>query len=106
MYPVCSFCGEQPVTAWLEGPHFRNAVDSADKVRAEEAWLACASCLARIDAKDREGLVERGTERLRRKDRDKGRQRSPREEPWMQQSTRGPPGQAVLGTSPGLSSAL
>ena len=55
MYPVCSFCGEQPVAGWFEGPHFRNAVDLADKVLAEEAWLACAFCLALVDANDREG---------------------------------------------------
>lgn len=73
MRPVCSFCGEQPVAAWFEGPHFRNAVDSADKVRAEEAWLSCAVCLALVEADDREGLVERGMERLHRKDTQRGR---------------------------------
>jgi hypothetical protein len=88
MYPVCSFCGEQPVAGWFEGPHFRNAVDLADKVLAEEAWLACAFCLALVDANDREGLVARGVERLRWRHRDEGRQRSPREDAWMQQMTR------------------
>jgi hypothetical protein len=55
MYPVCSFCGDRPVVAWFEGPSFRDAVDSADKVRAEEAWLTCQVCLTLIEANDREG---------------------------------------------------
>jgi hypothetical protein len=70
------------------GPRFRKPVDPADKVRAEEAWLACAVCLALVDADDREGLVERSMERLRRKDSQKGRERPLREEAWMRRSTR------------------
>jgi hypothetical protein len=84
----CSFCGERPVAAWFEGPSFRTLVRSSAEVRAEEAWLACAICLGLVEANDREGLVVRGVERLRRRDRDEGRQRSPREEAWMQQVTR------------------
>ena len=84
----CSFCGERPVAAWFEGPSFRMFVRSSAEVRAEEAWLACTKCLGLVEANDREGLVERGVERLRRRDRDEGRRRSPREEAWMQQMTR------------------
>lgn len=84
----CSFCGERPVAAWFEGPSSRTFVRSSAEVRAEEAWLACAICLGLVEANDREGLVERGAERLRRRDRDEGRQRSPSEEAWMQQMTR------------------
>jgi hypothetical protein len=84
----CSFCGERPVAAWFEGPSFRTFVSSSIEVRAEEAWLACATCLGLVEANDREGLVERGVERLRRRDRDEGRERSPSEEAWMQQMTR------------------
>jgi hypothetical protein len=84
----CSFCGERPMAAWFEGPSFRTFVRSSPEVRAEEAWLACAICLALVEANDREGVVERGVERLRRNDRAKGRQRSPREEAWMRQMTR------------------
>ena len=84
----CSFCGERPVAAWFEGPTFRTFVRSSADVRAEEAWLSCAVCLARVEANDREGLVERGVERLRRSDREQGRQRSPREEVGLQQATR------------------
>jgi hypothetical protein len=84
----CSFCGERPVAAWFEGPTFRTFVRSSADVRAEEAWLACAVCLALVEANDREGLVERGVERLRRSDREQGRQRSPREEVGLQQATR------------------
>lgn len=84
----CSFCGERPVTAWFEGPTFRTFVRSSAEVRAEEAWLACAVCLALVEANDREGLVERGVERLRRRDREEGRQRSPTEGVWLQQMTR------------------
>ena len=88
MYPVCSFCGERPVVAWFEGPRFRNSVDSADKVRAEEAWLACSVCFAMVEAEDREGLDERGFERLRRRDRTAERERSPSHEAWMRRFTR------------------
>ena len=88
MHPVCSFCGERPVAAWFEGPEFRDTFDSADKVRAEEAWLACAVCLALVEAEDREGLVGRGMERLRRKDAQIGRERPLSDEAWMRHSTR------------------
>ena len=81
----CSFCGERPVAAWFEGPSFRTFVRSSAEVRAEGAWLACGICLGLVDANDREQLVVRGVERLSRRDRDEGRQRSPREEAWMQQ---------------------
>ncbi len=72
MYPVCSFCGERPVVAWFESPDFRNVVDSEDKVRSGEAWLACAVCLAKVEADDREGLAQRSFARA-----EKGRERSP-----------------------------
>ena len=75
MYPVCSFCGERPVVAWFEGPHFRNVVDLADEVGAEEAWLACEACLVLVNADDREGLVDRGMDRQRWKDRERDRER-------------------------------
>jgi hypothetical protein len=65
MFPVCSFCGERPVVAWFEGPDFRGAVDAADKVRADEAWLACSACLMLVRAENRERLARRGTKRLR-----------------------------------------
>jgi hypothetical protein len=84
----CSFCGERPVAAWFEGPSFRMFVRSSAEVRAEEAWLVCTKCLGLVEANDREGLVERGAERLRRRDRYEGRRRSPREEASMQQMTR------------------
>jgi hypothetical protein len=84
----CSFCGERPVAAWYEGPSFRTFVRISAEVRAEAAGLACALCLGLVEANDREGLVVRGVERLRRRDRDEGRQRSPREEARMQQMTR------------------
>ena len=83
----CSFCGERPVAAWFEGPTFRTFVRSSADVRAEEAWLVCAVCLALVEANDREGLVERGAERQRRRDREEGRQRSPMEEALMRQMT-------------------
>lgn len=88
MHPVCSFCGEHPVVAWFEGPHLRNVVDSADKVRSEEAWLACKACLYLVDADDREGLVERSLERQRRKDMEKGRERSLSEEAMIRRTIR------------------
>jgi hypothetical protein len=84
----CSFCGERPVAAWFEGPSFRTFVRSSADVRAEEAWLACATCLGLVEANDREQLVVRGVERLRRRDRDEGRQRSPREAARVHQMTR------------------
>jgi hypothetical protein len=84
----CSFCAERPVAAWFEGPSFRTFVRSSAEVRAEEAWLVCGICLGLVEANDREQLVVRGVERLRRRDRDEGRQRSPREEAWRQQMTR------------------
>jgi hypothetical protein len=84
----CSFCGERPVAAWFEGPSFRTFVRSSAEVRAEEAWLACATCLALVEANDREGLAERDVERLRRRDRDEGRQRGPSEEALMLQMKR------------------
>jgi len=61
----CSLCGERPVAAWFEGPSFRTFVRSSAEVRAEEAWLACATCLALVETDDREGLAIRGTKRLR-----------------------------------------
>jgi hypothetical protein len=84
----CSFCGQRPVVAWFEGPSFKTFVLSSAEVRAEEAWLTCQVCLGLVEANDHEGLVERGAERLRRRDRDEGRERSPSEEAWMQQMTR------------------
>jgi hypothetical protein len=74
VYPVCSFCGERPPVAWFEGPDFRTVVDSEDKVRTGEAWLACAVCLAIVEADDREGLAQRSFRRA-----DEGRERSPEE---------------------------
>jgi hypothetical protein len=67
MYPACSFCGDQAVVVWFEGPDFRNAVQSADQVRSGEAYLACAVCLALIEANDREGLAARELVRQERK---------------------------------------
>jgi hypothetical protein len=66
MFPVCSFCGEQPVVAWFEGPDFLASVDAAEKVRAEEAWLTCSTCLQLVQRDDREGLAIRGVKRVRR----------------------------------------
>lgn len=59
----CSFCGERPVAAWFEGPTFKTFVRSSAEVRADEAWLACATCLALVETDDREGLAQRGTRR-------------------------------------------
>jgi hypothetical protein len=59
----CSFCGARPVAAWFEGPTYKTFVRSSADVRAEEAWLACATCLALVEADDREGLAQRGTRR-------------------------------------------
>jgi hypothetical protein len=84
----CSFCGERPVAAWFEGPTFRTFVRTSAEVRAEEAWLACPTCLGLVEANDRDGLVERGVERQRRRDREEGRQGSQREEVWTHQMTR------------------
>jgi hypothetical protein len=63
-------------------------VDAADKVRAEEAWIACAVCLALVEAKDREELVERHLARVRRKDRETGRERTASEESDMRRLAR------------------
>lgn len=65
--PPCSFCGEGPTVAWFEGPSFKTFVDAGEKVRAEEAWLACATCLSLVQAEDRDELVRRGIERWRRR---------------------------------------
>ena len=65
----CSFCGERPIAAWFEGPDFRSYVERSADVRAEEAWLACSTCLALVEADDREALVRRGTARVRRRGR-------------------------------------
>jgi hypothetical protein len=63
----CSFCGDGAVVVWFEGPDFRNAVDSAEKVRSDEAITACATCLALIEANDRDALAARELGRQRRK---------------------------------------
>jgi hypothetical protein len=65
MFPVCSFCGRRPVVAWFEGPDFKRFVDAADKVRADEAWLACAPCARLVAIGDREGVARRGMRRVR-----------------------------------------
>lgn len=67
MSPVCSFCGDQAVVVWFEGPDFLSAVQSADQVRASEAYLACAVCVALVEANDREGLAARELVRQQRK---------------------------------------
>jgi hypothetical protein len=67
MKPSCSFCGGSLVVAWFEGPHFQTSVDSPDKVRADEAWLACSTCLDLVEAGDRDGLVQRGIARVGRR---------------------------------------
>lgn len=59
----CSFCGERPVAAWFEGPDFQTFVRSSDDIQAEEAWLACSTCLALVEAEDRDGLARRGATR-------------------------------------------
>ena len=64
MESACSFCGERPVVAWFQGPDFGIATDSPQGVQAEEAWLACSTCRALVDAGDREELVERAWHRL------------------------------------------
>ena len=66
--PPCSFCGESPSVAWFEGPRFIHSVDAADKVRAEEAWTACARCVELVRSEDREGLVRRGAKRFEGRD--------------------------------------
>ena len=63
----CSFCGERPVVAWFEGPSFTTFVRHSIDVRAEEAWLSCATCLTLVERDDRDGLARRGAERLRRR---------------------------------------
>jgi hypothetical protein len=65
MFPHCSFCGRSPVAAWFEGPDFKRFVDSADKVRATEAWLVCAPCLRLVQVGDRDGVARRGMRRVR-----------------------------------------
>jgi hypothetical protein len=72
MVPVCSFCGERPVVGWFEGPDFLRFVDAPEKVRANEAWLACSTCLSLIQAGDRDGLVQRGTQRIRKRSKSGG----------------------------------
>jgi hypothetical protein len=67
MYPVCSFCGDSAVIVWFEGPDFRSTVESAEQVRSDEAYLACATCLAPVEANDRDGLAAREMVRQRRK---------------------------------------
>ena len=54
-----------------------------------DALLACAVCLALVEADNREGLVERALERLRRKDSQRGRERSLSDELGMRDTTRG-----------------
>jgi hypothetical protein len=54
--------------AWFEGPDFLSSVGSTEEVRAEEAWLVCAICLALVEHDDRDGLVERGLARSVRAD--------------------------------------
>ena len=63
MAPLCSFCGEEPVVAWFQGPEFLRSVDTPDEVIAEEAWLACSPCLELVRADDRDALVERAKRR-------------------------------------------
>jgi hypothetical protein len=67
MYPVCSFCGDTAVVVWFEGPDFRSTVESAEQVQSDEAYLACATCLALVEANDRDGLAARGLVRQQRK---------------------------------------
>lgn len=67
MHPVCSFCGDHAVIVWFEGPTFLSTVGSAKEVRADEAYLACATCLALVEANDRDGLAARELVRQRRK---------------------------------------
>jgi hypothetical protein len=63
VFLVCSFCGDQPVVAWFQGPDYLISVDRADDVVAEEAWLACPHCLDLVEADDRDALVERAKRR-------------------------------------------
>jgi hypothetical protein len=42
-------------------------VRSSKEVRAEEAWLACATCRVLVESDDRESLVVRGVKRSRGK---------------------------------------
>jgi len=63
--PVCSFCGEQPIVRWYEGPRFVQFVDRSTDVRSEDAWLVCAACAPLVDAADRMELARRGAWRIR-----------------------------------------
>jgi hypothetical protein len=76
LYPVCSFCGEQPVIAWFDGPSYRAHVDSANRVTASEAWLACGTCLRLVERNDRDALVERAVDRLTRQHPDRSNDRA------------------------------
>jgi hypothetical protein len=48
------------VVVWFEGPHFTVAVASPDRVRSEEAWLACLPCALLVEGRNRDGLARRG----------------------------------------------
>lgn len=62
---VCSFCGDERVLAWFQGPDFGTFVDDPDEVTAGESWLACETCLALVQGNEREELVWRGIVRIR-----------------------------------------
>jgi len=42
-----------------------DAVRSAEEVRSEEAWCACASCVHLVEVNDRQALLGRGMRRYR-----------------------------------------
>jgi hypothetical protein len=83
LVPVCSFCGQKPVVAWFEGPSFLRFVAAAHQVRSNEVRVACADCLRLVEMNDREGLVERGIARQRRRDAREGRTRDASEWPSL-----------------------
>jgi hypothetical protein len=63
--PVCSFCGDQPVVRWYEGPDWVHAVGRSGDVRAQEAWLVCSTCDRLVADDDRQKLARRGAQTLR-----------------------------------------
>lgn len=57
---------------WFEGPDLLTFVAAPEKVRADEAWLACSTCLSLVQAGDRNALVQRGTQRIRKRSKSGG----------------------------------
>lgn len=63
---TCSFCGQRPVVAWLDGPVRHIWLEPPESFAFDaDDYLTCATCLTLVEAGDRDRLSRREMHRMR-----------------------------------------